>query len=28
MFERELDWPLDETGGGAARIAAIPSDPR
>jgi len=28
MFERELDWPLDEIGGGAARIVALPSDPR
>jgi len=28
MFEREMDWPLDEFGGGAARIVALPSDPR
>jgi len=28
MFERDLDWPLDEIDGGAARIVALPSDPR
>jgi len=24
MFERELDWPLDEIDGGAARIVGVP----